>query len=176
MTPRMRTSRIRRPGHVAQVQRPLTVRLHPDPVLRHTCEPVERFDCMLADLCEEMLELMRRLEGIGLAAPQVGIGNRILVAELEDRPMCMINPCVYSKEGLDRMFEGCLSLPGVRMDIERAGWMEVAFLDVFGKERRDLFTGMWARVIQHEIDHLNGVLICDYGSPSRDIAGGVSAK
>lgn len=140
---------------------PLSLRLHPDPVLREVCHPVERFDSWLSDLLDEMLSLMRVHDGIGLAAPQVGIAQRLFVAEIRGRCVCLVNPVIAARCGSDRATEGCLSLPGIYVDVQRDQQVEVQGYDVYGRRRRHRAEGLWARVIQHEIDHFDGVLICD---------------
>jgi peptide deformylase len=139
----------------------LQLRLYPDAGLRTICDPIERFDSWLLDLLADMLALMRAHEGIGLAAPQVGIAQRLFVAEIHGRSVCLVNPEVAARAGSDRMLEGCLSLPGVQVDIERDRQVEVQGYDAYGRRRKHCVQGLWARVVQHEIDHLNGVLICD---------------
>lgn len=139
----------------------LQLRLYPDAALRTICNPIERFDSWLLDLLADMLALMRAHEGIGLAAPQVGIAQRLFVAEIRGRSVCLVNPEIAACAGADRMLEGCLSLPGVQVDIERDRQVEVQGYDAYGRRRRHCVQGLWARVVQHEIDHLNGVLICD---------------
>jgi peptide deformylase len=127
------------------------------------CEPVERFDSGLGDLVHEMLFLMRAHGGIGLAAPQVGIPKRLFVCELEGHSLCVINPKLKHAKGISEMAEGCLSLPGVHLKISRKKKLLVRCYDVKGRRTRFKMSGLWARVAQHEVDHLNGVLICDYG-------------
>jgi len=141
--------------------RPLSLRLHPDPVLREACRPVDRFDSWLSDVLEEMLELMRVYQGIGLAAPQVGLTKRLFVAEIQGHSMCLVNPVITVHSGSDLRAEGCLSLPGVHVDVQRNWQIEVQGFDAQGRKQSYRVEGLWARVMQHEIDHLNGVLICD---------------
>jgi len=93
----------------------LSLRIYPDSVLRQVCEPVERFDSELRDLLKEMLGLMRAKEGIGLAAPQVGITRRLFVCEIEGHSMSLVNPGIEGGVGSDNMVEGCLSLPDTRV-------------------------------------------------------------
>jgi peptide deformylase len=140
---------------------PLSLRFHPDPILRQTCRPVDRFDTWLSDVLEEMLLLMRIHQGIGLAAPQVGITQRLFVAEIDGYPICVVNPAIVARSGSDRMAEGCLSLPGLHVDIQRDRRVEVQGFDAQGRKRSYHVEGLWARVMQHEVDHLDGVLICD---------------
>jgi peptide deformylase len=142
--------------------RALNLRLHPDPVLRTVCYPMERFDQWLSDVVDEMLSLMRIHDGIGLAAPQVGITKRFFVAQIGRRSICLANPVLVSSQGSDQMTEGCLSLPGVQVNIERNLQIEVQGFDVHGRAQRHRVDGLWARVMQHEMDHLDGVLISDH--------------
>jgi len=140
---------------------PLSLRLHPDPVLREACRPVERFDSWLSDVLDEMLSLMRVHEGIGLAGPQVGIAQRLFVAEIGRHSVCLVNPVIAARSGSERMSEGCLSLPNTYVDVQRDLQIEVQGFDPQGRNQTHCVEGLWARVMQHEIDHLDGVLICD---------------
>jgi peptide deformylase len=144
----------------------LTLRIYPDSVLRGICEPVERFDGWLSDVLDEMHALMRAHNGIGLAAPQAGITRRVFVAEIEGRRICLANPVIMDCSGRDEMVEGCLSLPGVSVRLERDLEIEVRGYSARGRRSSHRIHGLWARVIQHEIDHLNGVLISDRESAS----------
>jgi peptide deformylase len=141
----------------------LSLVLYPDQVLRTVCQPVETFDSALRDLAEEMLSLMRHHSGIGLAAPQVGLGQRLIVSRIEDAPLVLTNLEVRDFSEPREFVEGCLSLPGVQVNVRRPERIRVTGYDVQGQRRSFAATGLWARVIQHELDHLNGVLICDYG-------------
>lgn len=141
--------------------RPLRLRVHPDPVLREACRPVERFDSWLADVLEEMRVLMRIHRGIGLAGPQAGIAQRLFVAKIQRSSLCLVNPVITARDGSDLMTEGCLSLPNVQVDVRRPWQIEVQGFDSRGRRRAYCVEGLWARVMQHEIDHLDGVLICD---------------
>ncbi len=141
---------------------PLRLRVYPDSVLREPCRPVERFDAWLADVFEEMVALMRTHDGIGLAGPQAGLGQRLFVAEVEGRTFCLANPAIGQRLGRDRMVEGCLSLPGTHVEIERDSQIEVVGYGVHGQKQTHVVQGLWARVVQHEVDHLDGVLIRDY--------------
>ncbi len=143
------------------VARPLSLKFHPDPILRETCHAVERFDSWLSDVLEEMRVLMCIHQGIGLAGPQVGIAQRLFVAKIQRRSLCLINPVITVCGGFDLMTEGGLSLPGVQVDVRRPWQIEVQGFDARGRRRAYCVEGLWARVMQHEIDHLDGVLICD---------------
>ncbi|MBN1547005.1 MAG: peptide deformylase [Syntrophaceae bacterium] len=141
----------------------LNLRISPDEVLRQSCETVEKFDAELRDLINEMFILMRVRKGIGLAAPQVGITKRFFVSEIENQSISLINPRIKAVGGKTGMIEGCLSLPEVLVNITRSDRLLVIGYDFKGQIKQLEFTGLWARVIQHELDHLDGVLICDYG-------------
>jgi peptide deformylase len=146
----------------AIMARPLSLRIHPDPILRSVCHPVERFDGWLSNVLDEMLSLMRLNRGIGLAAPQVGIAKRFFVAQIGRQSMCLVNPMIVARSGSGRLAEGCLSLPEVSVNVQRDLQIEVEGFDARGQRRRHALEGLWARVAQHEIDHLDGILICDH--------------
>jgi len=142
--------------------RRLALRIHPDPVLRSVCEPVEEFDPALADLAEEMLAVMRVSNGIGLAAPQVGISHQLVVAEIAGQALSLANPRILDRSGSIELPEGCLSVPGQTHVIRRDRAIRVLAYDLRGREVRIAASRLWARVIEHEIDHLRGVLIIDH--------------
>jgi peptide deformylase len=135
-----------------------------DPVLRASALPVERFDDALKAEIERMGELMHDALGVGLAATQLGVLHRVLVyrAFPEDPVTALVNPVLeWASEELEVAVEGCLSLPGVHVDVERPLHVKVRAQDETGQELQIEAEGLPARVIQHEIDHLNGVLILD---------------
>ena len=140
----------------------LVLRLYPDTVLRESCAPVTRFDSSLRDFAEDMHRLMRRYGGIGLAAPQVGIPQRIIVADIGGGRVSIVNPEILVCAGTDVLTEGCLSLPGRQIDVRRAWQIQMTGRDLEGRAVRSAFSGLLARVLQHEVDHLDGVLIIDY--------------
>jgi peptide deformylase len=140
------------------------VRVYGDPALRTRARPVEVFDAALADEVQRMGELMNDALGIGLAATQLGVMHRVLVYRVEpDAPLgVLINPVVeWSGEERETLEEGCLSLPGVGVDVERPVNVRVTAVDEHGEPLTVEASGLEARVIQHEIDHLDGVLILD---------------
>jgi len=140
------------------------VRKFGDPVLRTTALAVERFDEALVDEIERMGELMHDALGIGLAATQLGVLHRVLVyrAHSEDPLTALVNPVIeWSGGELEVLEEGCLSLPGVHVDVERPSKVRVLARDAAGEELVVEAEGLEARVIQHEIDHLDGILILD---------------
>ena len=140
------------------------VRKYGDPALRTRARPVELFDETLAEEVRRMGRLMDDALGIGLAATQLGVMHRVLVYKVEpDAPLgVLINPTIeWSGEELETLEEGCLSLPGVGVDVERPVHVRVRASDEHGAPLTVEATGLEARVIQHEIDHLDGVLILD---------------
>ena len=140
----------------------------PDPLLKKTSQPVERVDDELRGLVDDMLATMYDAPGIGLAAVQIGIPRRLLVVDLakDDQPkspMAFINPeIVWSSDDLSEYEEGCLSIPEVFDNIQRPAEVRVSYLDRLGKQHEDVYDGLMATVLQHEIDHLNGILFIDY--------------
>jgi peptide deformylase len=140
------------------------VRKYGDPALRSRARPVEVFDDALADEVQRMGRLMDDALGIGLAATQLGVMHRVLVYRVDpDAPLgVLINPEFEHKgDELETMEEGCLSLPGVGVEVERATEVRVRAVDAAGAPITVEASGLEARVIQHEIDHLDGVLILD---------------
>jgi len=140
------------------------VRKFGDPVLRATALPVERFDGALAAEIERMGELMHDALGIGLAATQLGVLHRVLVyrAYSDDPLTALVNPVIeWTDEEPEVAEEGCLSLPGVHVEVERPARLRVRARNADGEEILIEAEGLEARVIQHEIDHLDGVLILD---------------
>jgi peptide deformylase len=146
---------------------PLEVYHLGDKVLRQPAKRVTKIDDELRDLVRKMLQTMYSQDGIGLAAPQVGIQKQLLVIDIEfDKPevepLVLINPTVKRSGGkpvADQ--EGCLSVPGVFMDVMRPDEIEISYKDEFGRLKTLTADGLLSRVIQHEIDHLNGVLFVD---------------
>jgi peptide deformylase len=150
----------------------LPIRLYGDPVLRIRATEVEEVDGSLRKLADDMVETMRDAEGVGLAANQVGELRRIIVVDFQpitdqDRTEALINPRLTSREGDLIIQEGCLSIPGVHEEIKRSARLQVAYLDLEGTPRTLETEGVMSAVIQHEIDHLDGVLITDRISPVR---------
>ena len=141
-----------------------TLRLYPDSMLRKKALSVRNMDETVRELINGMTEIMYSHGGIGLAAPQVGVLQRVIVADVGDGLICMANPRIIDKNGEEELVEGCLSLPEIQINILRKQTIFVRGIDRNGKEIERDRTGLIARVIQHEIDHLNGVLIIDYAS------------
>jgi peptide deformylase len=124
---------------------------------------VEEFDSALEDMLHEMVLLMRAHRGIGLAAPQVGIVRRFFLCELDGNVVSFVNPEIDKCKGQAELVEGCLSLPGVSVNVSRNRRLRVRAYDPSGRRIRCKLTGLWSRVFQHELDHLDGVLISDHG-------------
>jgi peptide deformylase len=140
----------------------LDIRTFGDPVLKTRATPVDTFDESLSRLAEEMLATMREQEGVGLAANQVGRLKRILVAALEDQEYVVVNPLIEeAAETTEKDSEGCLSIPGIQVEVERSTGITLSGQDATGTPLRIEASGLMARIFQHEIDHLDGVLILD---------------
>ena len=149
-----------------------SILIHPDPRLKKVATPVAGITDDLRQLADDMLETMYDAPGIGLAAPQIAIMQRILVMDCskdEDatpEPMVLINPEItWASEEPSVYEEGCLSIPDQYAEVERPAEVEVTWQDVDGKTQRERFDGLWATCVQHEIDHLDGKLFIDYLKP-----------
>lgn len=141
-----------------------------DPILRAKNSNIEVFDKKFQTFLEEMTEIMYKEDGIGLAAPQIGVSKNVLVldiSELEENEglRIFINPVIENSSGESTMEEGCLSIPGVREEVTRPDQITLSYQDENGAALRHEFQGWLARVLQHEIDHLNGTLFVDHLSP-----------
>jgi peptide deformylase len=141
----------------------------PNPILKRPAAPVERIDDEVRHLMEDMLETMYAAPGIGLAAPQVGVSKRIVVidiSETKNAPLKLVNPqLIWASERLVAAEEGCLSLPEQYAEVKRPEAVEVAYLDEHGEARTLRAEGLLARCLQHELDHLDGILFIDRISP-----------
>lgn len=142
------------------------IRLEGDPVLREVAKPVREITKNIIKLLDDMAETMYDADGVGLAAPQVGVPKRVIVMDCGDGLIEMINPEIISKEGEQIGPEGCLSIPGVTAEVARANKVVAKGLNRHGKEITVEGEGLLARCIQHEIDHLNGILFIDYVDPA----------
>jgi peptide deformylase len=143
----------------------LTILEYPDPRLRTIAQPVQTVDDELRTLVDDMLETMYASKGIGLAATQVNVHRRLLVADVsegQDQPMVFVNPEIVSREEVDVHQEGCLSVPGIYEDVERAQRIRVKALGRDGQPFEMDVDGLLAICVQHEIDHLDGKLFVDY--------------
>lgn len=137
----------------------------PDPRLRNLARPVTEVDDAVRQLVDDMFETMYAAPGIGLAATQVNVAKRIVVIDISEdktQPLCLINPEIIEKHGVEEMEEGCLSVPGVYDVVQRAERIRVRALDRDGQVFETETDGLLAVCIQHEIDHLDGKLFVDY--------------
>ncbi len=148
--------------------------IHPDPRLKKVTEPVVSVTDDLRRLADDMLETMYEAPGIGLAAPQVAVMSRMIVMDCEKEedatptPMVLINPAVvWTSEERSVYDEGCLSIPEQYAEVERPSEVEVEWMNLNGKTQRERFDGLWSTCLQHEIDHLDGILFIDYLKPLR---------
>lgn len=156
------------------------------PLLRQKAAPITTIDQAVCALADDMLRIMEEKKGVGLAAPQIGLSRQLCVAGFDPRldvaepggprlnpelelPLVLINPCLISRTGSFTDTEGCLSVPEIWAPVLRAFEITVAFLDLHGQAQRLTARGLLARAIQHEIDHLNGVLFIDRMSPIKKI-------
>jgi len=135
---------------------------HPEPSLRKKSIALNEIGREDRALISEMARVMYATKGIGLAAPQVGVSKRIIVFDSGSGLVKMVNPKIISRTGRASMEEGCLSVPQRSVNVKRAEEVKVSYMDENGKKRTGTFRGLSARVIQHEIDHINGKLIIDY--------------
>lgn len=152
---------------MSKTQRIHEIVKYPDPVLSKAAADVTVFDKELATLVEEMFDSMYAAQGIGLAAPQIGISQRITVIDtsFKERPadkIVLINPEIIEREGQQFEEEGCLSLPEIREKVRRAAWVKVRAKNVKGDSIEVDGTELLARALQHEIDHLDGILFIDH--------------
>lgn len=146
---------------------------YPDPRLRKKSAPVTEFDDRLAAFVERMFELMETGRGVGLAAPQVGVNTRLFVMNESGEPQdnrVLVNPVIHDPHGSAEAEEGCLSLPGINVQVRRAQRCRVKAQDLQGREFEFEAEDLLARICQHETDHLNGVMIIDRMGPSDRIA------
>jgi peptide deformylase len=136
---------------------------HPSEVLEQECEKVVTFDKKLIKLLDNMYDTMLQADGVGLAAPQIGIAQQIAVVDVEDRHgrIDLINPVILESKGEQVGAEGCLSFPGLYGEVKRANYVKVRAQNRRGKEFTLEATGFLARALQHEIDHLHGVLFTE---------------
>lgn len=152
----------------------LPVRVWPDPVLTRKADPVDVVDAEVVRLLADMAETMYKSDGIGLAAPQVGVSRRVVTIDVpghEGAPgsglIYAVNPRVVAREGACTMTEGCLSFPGLEIDVKRAERVRVEYLDQHGQPQVVDADGVLAICFQHEIDHLDGIVFTERLGPVR---------
>lgn len=134
---------------------------YPNNLLRTKTEIVEQFDAELKAELDDMWETMYATEGIGLAAPQIGLGKKIAIIDYEGEKHTLINPVILEKDGSCTYEEGCLSFPGIYVDVESPQKIKIKYQDENGREQIKEIEGFLACVFSHEIDHLNGKLLID---------------
>ncbi|MBR54723.1 peptide deformylase [Candidatus Poribacteria bacterium] len=142
------------------------LRINKDPILRRKAVEVRNFDFSLSSLTENMFETMYESKGIGLAAPQIGISQRLIVIDIEEvdaefPPLALVNPTITESSGEELGEEGCLSLPDFRAIVRRSTEVSINAQNIDGQAVHFSAQGLMARVLQHEIDHLDGILITD---------------
>jgi peptide deformylase len=140
---------------------------YPDPILRSPSKPVDKVTTELKEAVPQMFEIMYAHRGIGLAGPQAGIAQRIVVANIigdpkkKEEERVFINPEIVDRGGVMTEDEGCLSLPGLSAKIRRSAWVKVQYRDLDGAKWEIEVDGLWAKLFQHEIDHIDGLLMVD---------------
>jgi len=130
----------------------------PDPILSSKARPVSRVGRRVRRLARDMLETMYAVSGVGLAAPQVGVRKRVIVVDVEENPITLVNPTIAAAEGEQVGLEGCLSVPDLVGEVRRAAWVAVNGRDLQGRPVTVEGEGLLARALQHEVDHLDGIL------------------
>ncbi len=149
-----------------------SILIHPDPRLKKVCAPLTDLSDELRQLADDMLETMYDAPGIGLAAPQIGVLDRLIVMDCvkeegeAPRPLIMFNPEIIASSDETNVYEeGCLSIPEQYAEVTRPKVVEVSWIDRDGNAQQETFDDLWATCVQHEIDHLNGKLFIDYLKP-----------
>ncbi len=148
----------------------IPVRLYGDSVLREKARPIESPEMLDTDLVYNMIETMYKRDGVGLAAPQIGVSIRLAVVDMSlgedyNHGIVLINPEICDAEGEAVIEEGCLSVPGIRENVTRPNKLKVKFKDLAWEDREIVCEGLLARVISHEVDHLNGTFFVDRINP-----------
>lgn len=144
---------------------------YPSSQLRKVCSSVENFDHSLRATIAAMIDTMYTANGVGLAAPQIGINERLIVVdptsgEKSHTLLVMINPKIsWASSDMNDGIEGCLSVPNVKLNVYRHSEIEVEYFDITGQKHKNLYAGFISKIIQHEIDHLDGILLIDRASP-----------
>lgn len=141
-----------------------------DPVLRQKAEPVVKVSQKIKDLLADMAATMYAAPGVGLAAPQIGVNQRVIVVDVGDGLLELVNPVIVKQSGRVTATEGCLSVPGLVGDVTRAYEVVVRALDKKGRQVEITATDLLARALQHEIDHLDGILFIDKAENIREAA------
>ena len=153
-----------------------TIRTDEDPILRKRAREIDEINDRIRILQQDMLETMYEAEGVGLAANQVGILRRIVVIDVGEGPITLINPEILDEEGCQTGLEGCLSVPDVNGKVSRPEKVQVEYTDIDGERQVLEGTGLLARAICHEVDHLNGILFTDLVLDEEDLEFDVDAE
>jgi peptide deformylase len=141
----------------------LEIKKYPDPILKKKCDEIKEITPEIKELIFDMMETIKKNQGIGLSAPQVGVLKRIIIIETKDGPKVFINPEIFKKSKEQEIEEeGCLSFPGLYLKIKRAREVLLKAKNIDGKDLEIQAKGILARIFQHEIDHLEGILFIDY--------------
>ncbi len=143
------------------------LRKYGDPILRKVCQPVEKIGGEEKDIFFHMKRILLEKNALGIAAPQIGIPRRMLIVRIDGYLLQLANPVILEKNGRDILTEGCLSIPEIFIKVPRVKKVKVMGIDEKGKKKMIEIEGILARAIQHEIDHLNGILIVDYATPNK---------
>lgn len=138
----------------------------PAEVLRQQAKPIEKLTKRHKIIAENMVRIMRQANGVGIAAPQIGLSERIIVIAPDTKPIVFVNPVITEQSGTQKSDEGCLSIPGLYGEVERAEKVSVEGYDIKGRAISYDMEGYAATVVQHEIDHLDGVLFIDKADPA----------
>lgn len=137
------------------------IRLSDDPILRKKSKEITEITDRIKVLLDDMIDTMNEAEGVGLAAPQVGVLRRAVVIDVGEGPIKLLNPVILEMKGEVIDIEGCLSVPGRSGTVNRPEWVKIKYIDLDGKEQNLEGSGLLARAICHEIDHLDGILYID---------------
>ena len=143
----------------------LPIKIYGEPILREKASKVNKIEKDDISIIEKMIDAMYINEGMGLSAPQIGISKQIIVVKGENEVIKLINPEILKREGEEEAKEGCLSIPNIYVEVKRANYVSVEGRNEKWEPVTIEVEGLTARILQHEIDHLNGILIVDYASP-----------
>lgn len=140
----------------------MNIRIYPDPVLRQKAKPVSKITPEIQRTFKEMAAAMYVAQGVGLAAPQVGISKQLIILDVGQGLVCLANPRIVKRSGTSKLEEGCLSFPGISVTVKRSAHVVVEAVDENDNSITVIGKGLLAHVLQHEIDHLHGKVIIDY--------------
>ena len=141
-----------------------------DEILKEKAKPVKSINANIIKLLHNMADTLYEAKGAGLAAPQIGVSKRVIVVDIGEGLYELVNPQIISTAGQETDVEGCLSIPGLIGDVTRAATIKVRYLDRHGKEKNLTAEGLLARAMQHEIDHLEGILYIDRAANIRKLS------